>query len=122
MLDKLQKRVCRTVGPTLASFLEPLNHRKDVTSLSLFYTYYFGKCLPELAEVVPRPFFRGKSTCSSGRLHDFSFTFPRCYKDIQVSGFFLPSPLMFSFPTATEHKGTASSAFTLSEAATRGIL
>ena len=41
MLDKLQKRVCRTVGPTLASFLEPLNHRKDVASLSLFYRYYF---------------------------------------------------------------------------------
>ena len=88
MLNKLQKRVCRTVGPTLASFLEPLDHRKDVASLSLFYRYYFGRCLPELAEVVLRPFFRGKSTCSSGRLHDFSFTFPRCYKDIQVNGFF----------------------------------
>ena len=29
---------------------------------------------------------------------------------------------MFSFLTATEHRGAASSAFTLSEAATRGIL
>ena len=29
---------------------------------------------------------------------------------------------MFSFPTATEHSWAASSAFTLSEAATRGIL
>ena len=29
---------------------------------------------------------------------------------------------MFSFPTSTEHRGATSSAFTLSEAATRGIL
>ena len=32
------------------------------------------------------------------------------------------SPLMLFFRTATEHRGAASSAFTLSEAATRGIL
>ena len=27
LLDKLQKRICRTVGPSLAAFLEPLAHR-----------------------------------------------------------------------------------------------
>ena len=27
MLDKLQKRVCRTIGPSLPAFLEPLAHR-----------------------------------------------------------------------------------------------
>ena len=32
------------------------------------------------------------------------------------------SPLIFSFPTATDHWGAASSAITLSEAATRGIV
>ena len=37
MLDKLQKRVCRTaVGPALAVSLEPFIHRKNVASLSLF--------------------------------------------------------------------------------------
>ena len=27
LLDKLQKRICRTVGPSLAASLEPLAHR-----------------------------------------------------------------------------------------------
>ena len=36
LLDKLQKRICRTVGPALAASLEPLAHRRKVASLSLF--------------------------------------------------------------------------------------
>ena len=36
LLDKLQKQICRTVGPSLAASLEPLVHRQNVTSLSLF--------------------------------------------------------------------------------------
>ena len=39
LLDKLQKRICRTVGPSLAASLEPLTHRRNVASLSLFYRY-----------------------------------------------------------------------------------
>ena len=31
VLDKLQKRVFRTVGPSYASSLEPLAHRRNVT-------------------------------------------------------------------------------------------
>ena len=44
LLDELQKRICRTVGPSLAVSLEPLAHRRNVASLSLFYRYYFGRC------------------------------------------------------------------------------
>ena len=29
ILDKLQKRICRTVGPSLAASLKPLAHRQD---------------------------------------------------------------------------------------------
>ena len=43
LLDKLQKRICRTVAPSLAASLEPLAHRRNVVSLSLFYRYYFGR-------------------------------------------------------------------------------
>ena len=39
LLDKLQKRICRTVGPSLATSLEPLAHCRNVASLSLFYRY-----------------------------------------------------------------------------------
>ena len=44
LLDKLQKRICRTVGPSLAPSLEPLAHHRNMTSSSLFYRYYFGRC------------------------------------------------------------------------------
>ena len=88
LLDKLQKRICRTVGPSLAASLEPLAHRRNVASLSLFYKYYFGRCSSELAQLVPLPYSRGRSTRYSDRLHDFSVTIPRCYKDVYVNSFF----------------------------------
>ena len=56
LLDKLQKRICRIVGPSLAASLEPLAHYRNVASLSLFYRYYFGRCSSELAQLVPLPF------------------------------------------------------------------
>ena len=34
LLDKLQKRICRTAGLSLAASLEPLAHRRNVASLS----------------------------------------------------------------------------------------
>ena len=37
LLDKLQKWICRTVGPTLAASLEPLAHRQNVTSLIIVF-------------------------------------------------------------------------------------
>ena len=88
LLDKLQKRICRTVGPSLATSLEPLAHRRNVASLSLFCRYYFGRCSSELAQLVPLPLCQGRSNCYSDRLHDFSVTVPRCYKDVYVNSFF----------------------------------
>ena len=88
LLDKLQKRICRTVGSSLAASLEHLAHRRNVASLSLFYRYYFGRCSSELAELVPLPYSRGRSTRYSNRLHDFSVTIPRCYKDVYGNSFF----------------------------------
>ena len=88
LLDKLQKRISRTVGPSLAASLEPLGHRQNVASLSLFFRYYFGRCSSELAQLVPLPFSRGRSTRYSDGLHDFSATIPRCYKDVNVNSFF----------------------------------
>ena len=87
-LELLQKRICRTVGPSLAASLEPLAHRQNVASLSLFCRYYFGRCSSELARLVPLPYSRGRSTRYSDRLHDFSVTIPRYYKDVYVNSFF----------------------------------
>ena len=87
LLDKLQKLICRIVGPSLAVCLEPLAHCQNVASLSLFYRYYFGRCSSELAQLVSLPYSCGRSTCYSDRLHDFSVTIPRCYKDVLVNSF-----------------------------------
>ena len=80
--------ICKTVGPSLAASLEPLAQCRNVASLSLFYRYYFGRCSSELAQLVPLPFSRGRSTHYSDRLHDFSVTIPGCYKDVYVNSFF----------------------------------
>ena len=88
LLDKLQKRICRTVGPSLAASIEPLAHRRNVASLSLFYMYYFGRYSSELAELVPLPYSRGRPTRYADRLHDFSVTIFRWYKNVYVNSFF----------------------------------
>ena len=88
LLDKLQKRIWRTVVPSLATSREPLAHRRNVPILNLFYRYCFGRCSSELAQLVPLCFSRGRFTRYSNRLHDFSVTIPRCYKDVYVSSFF----------------------------------
>ena len=88
LLDKLQKPTCRIISHSLAASLEPLAHHRNVASLCLFYRYYFGRCSSELAQLVPLPFSRGRSIYYSERLHDFSVTIPRCYKDVHVNSFF----------------------------------
>ena len=82
LLDKLQKWICRIVGPSLAASLEPLAHRRNVASLSLFYRYYFGRYSSELAQLVPLPFSQGRCACCS------DVTISRSYKDVYVNSFF----------------------------------
>ena len=86
LLDKLQKEIYMTVGPSLAISLEPLAHRQNMASLSLFYRYYLGRCSSELAQQVPLPFSQGRST-RYDRLHDFSVTISRCYNNVYVNSF-----------------------------------
>ena len=113
LLDKLQKRICRIVGTSLAASLEPLAHLRNVVSLSIFYRYYFGRCSSEMAQLlVPLPFSRGRSTRYSDRLHDFSVPIPRCYKDIYVKSFFPRTarpwnslPIMECFPLTYDLSG-----------------
>ena len=97
LLDKLQKRICRTVGPSFPASLEPLAHRRNESSLSLFYRYNFGRCSCEFAQLVPLPYSRGSSTPYSDRLHDLSVTIPRCYKDIYVNNFFPRTARLWNF-------------------------
>ena len=88
LFEKLQKRICRTVGPSLVTSLVPLARSKNVASLSLFDRHYFGRCSSELDQLVSLTFSQGRSTRYSHRLHDFSVTVPRCYQHVYVSNFF----------------------------------
>ena len=88
LLDKLQKRLCRTVGLSLAASLETLAHHRNVANLSLFCRYYFGRCSSKLAQLVSLPFSQVTSTHYSDRVHYFYVTIPRCYKDVYFNSFF----------------------------------
>ena len=88
------KRICRTVGHSLAAPVEPLAHRQNVAISRLSCRYYLGRFSSELAQLVPLPFFQGRSNCYPDRLHDFSVTIPRCYKDVYVNSFFLDSGIL----------------------------
>ena len=59
LLDKLQKWICRIVGPLLATSLEFLTVCQIVVSVSLFYGYWFCRCSSELAQLVPLSFLEG---------------------------------------------------------------
>ena len=86
LLEKLQKQICRTVGPSLAASIEPMAHRQNVASFKSL-----------LQVLLWQMFFRTDSTgfFSQGRsthyfdiLHDFSVTIPRYYKDVYMNSFF----------------------------------
>ena len=49
---------------------------------------YFGSYSSELVQLVPRPNSWGRSPDFSERMHDFSVTAPRCYKNVYVNSFF----------------------------------
>ena len=89
LLDKLQNGVCRTVGPSLAASLELLAHRRNVASLSLFYSLTLVD-----AHLNWQDWFHfvilegGRCTCYSHTLHDFCVTISRCYRDVYVNSFF----------------------------------
>ena len=84
LLDEPQNRMCRIVGPRYLSWtLGSWSICSQLKSVD-----YFGRCSSELAELVPLPYSRGRSTRYSDRLHNFSVTIPRYYKDIYVNSSF----------------------------------
>ena len=86
--DKLQQQISKPVVLSLAAFLEPLVHCRNVASLILFCRQYFGRSSSELAQLFRPSYSRGRSIRCSDRLHDFSVTYLRCcLKNVNVSSF-----------------------------------
>ena len=77
LLDKLQKQTCQAVAPSLAAFFELLAHCQNVTDLQMFIWIGSASSISQK-----------RSTCYSAKLHGFSVTIPRCYKDVYVKSFF----------------------------------
>ena len=108
---RLQKWISRTVGLSLAASLEPLAHRQNLASLRFFYRYYFCRCSSELAQLVPLLYYRGRCIRYSDRLHYFSVTITRCYKDVYVNSSFPRTTRLWSslpiecFPLTYDLKG-----------------
>ncbi len=101
LLDKVQKRIVNIVGPALAANLQPLSHRRNVASLSLFYKYYNGHCSKELASLVPSTKIHSRVTRHSIKCHPFSVTVPKCSKNAYSSSFFpRTSALWNSLPSS----------------------
>ena len=88
LLDKLQRRICYHIGPALSSSLQPLAHRRNVASLSLFYRYYFERCSNELSKLVPKPFGSARPTRHSDRQHAFVVELPNFKKEFYRNSFF----------------------------------
>ena len=96
LLDKLQKRICKTVSPSLAASLETLAHRRNVASLSL----YIGITL---VDVHLNWFNWFHFLILEGGvlviLMDcmISVTIHRCYKDVCVNSFFPRTARLWNF-------------------------
>ena len=91
ILDKPQKRLCRTVGSPLAS-LESLGHCSQRKSYLKVLFWYSSS---ELAELVYLPHSCASSTRYINKLHDFSVAIPKSSKDVHLNSFF-PRTARFS--------------------------
>ena len=70
---------CRAETCCLFWFLSSSSKRSQLKSFLL--TYYFGRCTSELDEQFLLSPSHNRSTPHSNRLHDFSVTILRCYKN-----------------------------------------
>ena len=85
LLDKLQKQICRTVGPSLAFSLEPLAHcrhplahKSFLCSQLKYLKSFLGITLVNVHLNCPLSYSQCRSSRYSDRLPDFSVTIPRC--------------------------------------------
>ena len=88
LLDKVQRRICNNIGPSLSAKLQPLSLRRDVASLCLFYKFYHGRCSNELKSLVPKNKAHSRLTRLSSNSHPFSVSVPFCHKRCYSRSFF----------------------------------
>ena len=90
ILDRLQYGFNGLVDEELFSSLQPLSHRSNVASLSLFYRYYYGDCSAELHELVPkhRDFSRVTRFAKQAGEHPHYLRLPKIKSKFYLDSFF----------------------------------
>ncbi|XP_065662730.1 uncharacterized protein LOC136085357 [Hydra vulgaris] len=97
----MKKRIVNIVGPALAANLQPLSHRRNVASLSLFSKNYKGHSSKELASLLPSTKIHSRITRHSIKCHSFSVTVPKYSKNAYSSSYFpRTSALWNSLPSS----------------------
>ena len=113
LLDRIQNRVNNLIGPELSQKLEPLSHRRDVSSLSLFYRYQSGLCSSQLHRSVPPLKQCKRQLRSAASSHKYTLEVTRCRTAHYQNSFFpqttklwntLPANVFPDSPNLTKFK------------------
>ena len=65
LLNRVESKAFRLVNsPILSDCLDSLSHRRNVASLSIFYSYFRADCSSELANCMPLPYPRQRPRCT----------------------------------------------------------
>lgn len=88
LLDRIQRRVCNSIGESLSSKLDSLSHRRAVSSLCLFYKYFHGHCSSELSDLVPPIKAFSRTTRYSSNCHPFTVIRNESRKSFFQNSFF----------------------------------
>ena len=113
LLDRIQRRVTNLIGPELSQKLEPLSHRRDVSSLTLFYRYHSGLCSSKLHRSVPPLKQMKRQLRSADTNHKLTLEVDRCRTAHHLNSFFpqttklwnsLPADIFPDSPHPTKFK------------------
>ena len=89
VLDRIQRKAIRLIDDdSLTATLQPLSHRRSVSSLCLLYRYFHGQCSSELRGAVPPIYQVTRTTRASSSGHPFRLHLPRHRTEIYARSFF----------------------------------
>ena len=123
LLDRLQKKALRLlrIEEPLKAGIVPLEHRRNVASLCVFYRHFFLQPSTELSNIIPNKVTSTRATRSSVSRHPFAVRIPRSNTELHLNSYIptmsrlwnsLPASVFPSSPNIDAFK-TAANAFLL---------
>lgn len=90
ILDRIQRKAIRLIdNQLLTKHLQPLEHRRRVAALCLYYRYFFGHCSDELQSNIPPILVFSRNTRFSSGCHGFCVSIPFVRTGMHSSSFFV---------------------------------